>query len=60
MALVVLITILVYIILIVWTWHNLGFIEKTKKIAANTLKKSIGRSSLMRLIIMSKILAPSL
>lgn len=33
MALVVLITILVYIILIVWTWHNLGFIEKTKKIA---------------------------
>lgn len=33
MALVILITILVYIILIVWTWHNLGFIEKTKKIA---------------------------
>lgn len=33
MALVIFITILIYLILIVWTWHNLGFIEKPKKIA---------------------------
>ena len=25
--------ILVYIIYIIWTWHNLGFLEKNKKIA---------------------------
>ena len=25
--------ILVYVIYIIWTWHNLGFLEKNKKIA---------------------------
>lgn len=33
MALIIIITIAMYGILIAWTWHSLGFIEKPKKVA---------------------------
>ena len=33
MVLIIIITIILYAVLIAWTWNNLGGIEKTKKIA---------------------------
>lgn len=33
MTLIILITTAIYLLLFVWTWHSLGFIEKTKKVA---------------------------
>lgn len=32
MTLIILMTIAIYILLFVWTWHSLGFIEKPKKV----------------------------
>lgn len=32
MTLIILITIAIYLLLFVWTWHSLGFIEKPKKV----------------------------
>ena len=33
MLLIIITTIILYLILIAWTWKNLGYIEKTKKVA---------------------------
>lgn len=33
MTIILVATILIFIVSIIWTWHNLGFIEKSKKIA---------------------------
>lgn len=33
MILIIIMTIIIYLILLAWTWHNLGGVEKTKKVA---------------------------
>ena len=32
MAFIIIVSIVIYFVLIAWTWHSLGFIEKTKKV----------------------------